>query len=350
LNWQDILFKDFITLQRGHDLTKKEMDGGSYPVIGSSGIVGYHSEFKQSGPGVIIGRSGSIGTVRFIKENHWAHNTSLWVKDFKGNIVKFVYYFLKKTDLKSYNSGGAVPSLNRNLLDNIKVSLPPLPIQQKIASILSAYDDLIGNNLRRIELLEQSARELYKEWFVRFKFPGYEKAKFVDGLPEEWEKKKLGEVITLNYGKALKSVDRIPGDIPVYGSSGVIGSHSKYLVNGPGIIIGRKGNVGSVFWEYRDFYPIDTVYYISKNQSDLFAYYSLLSINFDNSDGAVPGLNRNYAYSRGFIKPLPDTISKFHEFIIPIHNQLNSLKNQNQLLKQARDLLLPRLMKSEIDV
>lgn len=350
MKWGSINFKDFVTLQRGYDLTKKQMKDGEYPVVGSSGIVGYHNDFKNIGPGIIVGRSGSIGTLRYIKEDYWAHNTSLWVKDYKGNLPKFVYYLFHTINFKNYNSGGAVPSLNRNLLDNIKVNVPPLPIQKKIASILSVYDDLIENNLRRIELLEKAARELYKEWFVRFKFPGHEKVKFKDGLPEGWERKKLGEVATLNYGKGLKAANRIPGDFPVYGSSGIVGTHNESLVKGPGIIVGRKGNVGTIYWEHNDFHPIDTVYYIDNKQSNYFLFYTLLTTNFQNSDGAVPGLNRNYAYSRKITIPSNKLKDDFNEIIIPLQNQLKTLNEKNSLIKHARDLLLPRLMKGEIEV
>src|SRR5438046_4266282 len=146
------------------------------------------------------------------------------------------------------------------------VPLPPLPTQRHIASILSAYDDLIENNTRRIKILEEMAQMIYREWFVNFRFPGHENVRMVDSelgpIPEGWDATTVGNVLTLEYGKALKEPDRHGGPIPVYGSSGVVGHHSERLTSGPGIIVGRKGNVGSVFLCQSDFWVIDPAYYV----------------------------------------------------------------------------------------
>lgn len=133
---------------------------------------------------------------------------------------------------------------------------PPLPIQRKVSAVLSAYDDLIENNNRRIALLEKMAEELYREWFVRMRFPGYEKVKIVKGVPKGWKVKQLREIVELAYGKALKEEDRIEGNFPVIGSSGIIEYHNTAFVEGPGIVVGRKGNVGKVIWSKKDFFPL----------------------------------------------------------------------------------------------
>lgn len=198
--------------------------------------------------------------------------------------------------------------------------------------------------------MEESARLLYREWFVRLKFPNHEHTPLIDGLPEGWERRTLGEVITLNYGKALKAEDREDGEFPVYGSSGIVGTHSKALVKGSAIIVGRKGNVGSTFWANKDFFPIDTVYYIENSQSSFFIYHNLQLLPFQNSDGAVPGLNRNYAYSLPLIVPAKSVLDEFERIVSTIYEQKFNLETQNQKLKQARDLLLPRLMSGEIAV
>jgi type I restriction enzyme S subunit len=172
---------DFVTLQRGHDLPESKRRPGNVPVIGSFGITGYHDTAKAKGPGVTIGRSGaSFGVVSYCPVNYWPHNAALYVTDFQGNDERFSYYFLKSIDFKNYNSGSAQPSLNRNYIYPIEIKVPPLPTQRKIAAILSAYDDLIENNTRRIEILEEMARSLYREWFVNFRFPGHEQVKMVD--------------------------------------------------------------------------------------------------------------------------------------------------------------------------
>jgi type I restriction enzyme S subunit len=183
--------------------------------------------------------------------------------------TRFLFYTFFSADWRntiSQNtlSGSTVDRIPLTTFPAFRVNLPPLPIQRKIAAILSAYDDLIENNARRIAILEEMARALYREWFVRFRFPGYEDIGMVESplgpIPEGWEVKKIGDVLELAYGKALKAEHRKHGHVPVYGSSGVVGSHDESLVSGPGIIVGRKGNVGSVFWSDADFYPIDTVF------------------------------------------------------------------------------------------
>jgi type I restriction enzyme, S subunit len=219
-----------------------------------------------------------------------------------------------------------------------------------IGSMYRTYTDLIENNRRRIQLLEESARLLYQEWFIHLRFPGHEQVKIIDGVPEGWEKKTLKEIATLNYGKALKADTRVPGPFPVYGSSGEVGCHEKALVTGPGIVIGRKGNVGSIFWVNTDFYPIDTVYFVTAEESSLFLYHALQHVQFINTDVAVPGLNRDMAYSRNILIPDEKNYERFLEEVQPIQNQVNKLQDYNIKLSQARDLLLPKLMSGELTV
>lgn len=123
----------------------------------------------------------------------------MWVKDFKGNYPRYVYYFLQTLNLERFNSGAGVPTLNRNDLDTLEISIHDFPIQQKIAFILSAYDDLIENNNKRIKILEEMAQAVYKEWFVNFRFPGHKKVKMVKSkmgmIPEGWEVKTLDDVL-----------------------------------------------------------------------------------------------------------------------------------------------------------
>ncbi|ODT92099.1 MAG: restriction endonuclease subunit S [Rhodanobacter sp. SCN 67-45] len=228
--------------------------------------------------------------------------------------------------------------------------MPPLTTQRKVARRVFAYDDLIENNRRRIALLEEAARLLYREWFVHFRFPGHEHAKFIDGLPEGWRRSNFGEVAELKYGKALKAEYRVEGEFAVYGSSGVVGSHKAAFVDGPAIVVGRKGNVGSIFWVPSDFWPIDTVYYISSEQSDLWLYLSLPNVGFMNTDAGVPGLNRDFAYSRKLVCPPERVRALFNEEVGPMFAQRNTLEHYNQKLAQARDLLLPRLMSGELTV
>ena len=194
------------------------------------------------------------------------------------------------------------------------------------------------------------AEELYREWFVRFRFPGYQQSKFHKGLPAEWELKKLKDILELCYGKALKEEQRQPGDFPVYGSSGVVGYHNKALVDGPGIIIGRKGNVGSIHWADKDFFPIDTAYFVKAKISLHYAFFMLGGLNFINNDSAVPGLNREQAYSNPVLLPPATLIEKFEGIVISYFAEKQRLLKKNEVLSEMRDQLLTRLISGKLPV
>jgi type I restriction enzyme S subunit len=198
------------------------------------------------------------------------------------------------------------------------------------------------------------ARRLYEEWFVHFRFPGHEDATFIEAedgrVPEGWEYKRLQDFIELAYGKALKAADREEGPYPVYGSSGIVGTHKDYLVEGPGIILGRKGNVGSVHWTEHSFFPIDTVYYVKTELPLEYVFFNLQKQNFLNNDAAVPGLNRNQAYALPFLKPSDELLEKFTLHCKPLYDLVRKLRRKNENLSTQRDLLLPKLISEEIDV
>jgi len=245
-------------------------------------------------------------------------------------------------------TGATVDRIPIEKFPDIQVEFPPLPTQHRIADILSAYDDAIENNRRRIKLLEDAARHLYEEWFVRLRFPGHERVRIKDGVPEGWESRTLGTHAGLHYGKGLRKDDRVEGPFPVYGSSGIVGTHDEALVKGPVIIVGRKGTVGSVIWSQGDCWPIDTVYFIPPEKSTLYLYHNLQYQNFISTDVAVPGLNRSYAHSLPVLVPPPTLESEFESFAGDAYGQINALRRTNTALRRSRDLLLPQLMSGEI--
>lgn len=270
--------------------------------------------------------------------------------------VRFIKYYMEilKLQMQSVSRGTTQDNLSVDKLLTFDFRVPSLSIQRRIAGILSAYDELIENSQRRIKILEAMARALYREWFVHFRFPGHENhprvASPLGDIPQGWEVKKFGEVVELNYGKALKKEDRREGDYPVFGSSGVVGLHDATLVKGPGIIVGRKGNVGSIFWCDDDFFVIDTAYFVTSSLPLRFLYYVLPRLNFINSDAAVPGLSRNQAYTLQMPIPPAALLEKFCELAGTFEQQASMLQRQIQNLRRTRDLLLPRLLSGQITV
>ena len=312
---------------------------------------------RSNGNRELIGRSMIVRNVPG-PVSHSAFSIKVRFNSPKALPRFYAYLFrtqLIRQVLSAQGGGTNIANLNQTILNNLEVPCPPLPLQRKIASILSAYDDLIENNTRRIAILEEMAQAIYREWFVNFRFPGHENVKLVDSplgqIPEGWEVKKLGDEIELPYGKALKAADRKGGDVAVYGSGGVVGYHDEFLSVGPGIVVGRKGNVGSVFWSDIQFYPIDTAFYVKTELPLHYVYFNLLlSQQFLNSDAAVPGLNRNQAYSNPLIVPERGLLESFTQQIEPIFALTRSLRSRNENLRTTRDLLLPKLISGKLDV
>lgn len=273
---------------------------------------------------------------------------------------RYAYYLISNqafTDyLINHAKGAAYPAVDTEIFKKAQVLIPDLQTQKQIADVLSAYDDLIENNNRRIKILEETAQKIYKEWFVNFRLPGYEKIKMVDSgtefgvIPEGWEVKNLGSEIELAYGKALKEENRVQGGILVCGSGGVVGTHNEKLVSGPGIVVGRKGNAGAVFWVHKDFFPIDTAFFVQTKLPFEFALYLLKSQNFILGDAAVPGLNREQAYRNPTLFPTNNLIEDFADRVKPLRNLADMLGDENLNLKKSRDLLIPQLVSGKLEI
>ena len=147
-DWEAKKIENVAPLQRGFDLPNRELKKGNYPVVYSNGILNTHNEYKAKAPGIVTGRSGTIGKVNFIEQDYFPHNTSLWVTDFKGNCPKFIYYLYIAAKLERFGTGSGVPTLNRNDVHLHKVALPPLPERQAIAKVLSDVDALVTSLYR----------------------------------------------------------------------------------------------------------------------------------------------------------------------------------------------------------
>ena len=164
-DWAQTTLSAVVHLQRGHDLPTPDRRAGNVPIVGSSGITGWHDKAKAKGPGVAIGRSGaSIGVATFVEEDFWPLNTCLFVRDFHGNDPRWIFWLLNQIDFSGFNSGSAQPSLNRNYLASIPVRLPPLPEQRRIAGVLGALDDLIDTNEKLASELDALVNALGRQF------------------------------------------------------------------------------------------------------------------------------------------------------------------------------------------
>ncbi len=342
--WKECKLGDVLTFQRGHDLPRTEMIEGSYPVAGSNGIIGFHSKYTTKGPGITIGRSGNIGTPHFYKNDFWAHNTVLYVKDFKGNSEIFLFYFLKTLDFSQFNTGSAVPSLNRNHIHELSVEFPHLPEQRAIASILSSLDDKIDLLHRQNATLEKMAETLFRQWFV-------EEAK------EEWDEINFGEFVTPKKGKNITKSEVVEGSYPVV-AGGLEPScyHIEANTKSPVITISASGaNAGYIRLYTTPVWSSDSSYIDESITPYVYFCYVFLKINqsklTDKQEGsAQPHIYPSHIMELDFMSYPESIIKVFEESARPLFNKIKSNQTQIRTLTALRDTLLPKLMSGEVRV
>ena len=384
MSWRDCTLGDVMTLKRGHDLPEKYRQPGNVPVVSSSGITGYHNVPKAEPPGVVTGRYGTLGEVFFVEEPFWPLNTALYVIDFKENDPRFVAYLLRNT-LRNYQSEkAAVPGVNRNVLHTLPVRDPGLDEQKAIAGVLSAYDDLIENNRRRIELLEESARLLYREWFVHFRFPDHERVALVDGIPTGWTKRHIAELADVFRGKSYKSSELVVNDgqpfinlkcierfggFRISGLKWFQGPHKDHHLAESGdiviavtdmtrdaMIVAQAARIPKTVGP-NAIYSMDLVKVIPRSVIEPEWFYGML--RFSGFSAVV----REEATGATVLHLKPQHIEKWEAALPPkalrglfseqfgsILGQIDNLELQIENCVQARDLLLPRLMSGEMTV
>lgn len=290
--------------------------------------------------------------------------------------AKWLYYFLRSPQgqqlIEQRKKGSTQQYISLTEVRNLPISYPASKADMHDAvSVLGVLDDRITLLRETNATLEAIAQALFKSWFVDFdpvraKAEGRQPegmdtataALFPDSfeesgqglVPKGWRVGKVEDVMDLPYGKALKSTDRIDGVVPVYGSGGITGYHNESLVDGPSIIVGRKGTVGSLYWEDRPFFPIDTVFYVKAKQPLTYCYYMLQTLGLEgmNTDGAVPGLNRNNAYRLQVVIPSAPALQAFDEIVAVVREKIFANSRQAQTLTQLRDTLLPRLISGQL--
>lgn len=271
---------------------------------------------------------------------------------------RFLYYSLKNPafykGVEIVANGSAQKLIPLSKLKDLKISVPDKEAQRHIADILSAYDDLIENNQKQIKLLEEATQRLYKEWFVDLRFPGHENTKIVDGVPEGWSRTNINEILTFHRGYDLTKNEMKAGRYPVVGSTTVIGYHNEFKIKGPGIVTGRSGSLGKYQFIWDNFWPHNTSLYISdyKDHNIFFVYSLLQTVDFAslNNGGAIPTLNRNVLSNIEVIEPTDELQEMFAKIAEAQYRKIRNLEKQNNQLKMARDVLLPKLMSGEVEV
>ena len=346
--------KDVLKIGNGKD--HSSLPDGEYPVLGSGGIMRYANRYLYDGESVLLPRKGTLNNIQYIKGKFWTVDTCYYTI-INQDITHpyYLYRLLRTFDLSGLDSGASIPSMTSKTYYGIKVQLPPLPTQQKIASILSAYDNLIQNYKKQIEALQTAASELYKEWFVRFRFPGWQNAKFENGIPEGWKVVLASELGEFVRGKNITAEEMQEGMIPVI-SAGIepSGFHNQSNVKGVSLTISNSGaNAGYLQINYSNIWAADCSY--CNSAKHIYFYYELLNnmrvVLFNLQKGAAqPHVYAKDINKMKILLPSTELIGTANKKIKLMHEKIYSLQQQITNLTQQRDLLLPRLMSGKLEV
>ena len=390
---EECILGDLVEFQRGYDLPKSKLVEGKYPVQSSNGILGYHNEYKVEGPGITIGRSGTVGNPHLIRENFFPHNTSLFVKDFKGNDIEYIYYFLQYLDLGNQKSGSGVPTMNRNHLHPIKIrAYRDKTCQQRTIKILSLIDKKIQINDQINQELEALAKTLYDYWFVQFDFPDQNGKPYKSSgrkmvynpelkreIPEGWGVEKLDDLGTIVGGSTpTKSIS----DNFTKGGEGYSWITPNDLSNNKGNKFIKNGEIDVTVRGLKDaslkLYPEGTVLMSSrapvgylaiatkelttnqgfksfipdKKYDKNYIYYTLqncLKVIEQNASGSTfKEISATVLKDIKVLQPNLEIVKKFEIKVSSINNYIRDNEVQNQELTQLRDWLLPMLMNGQV--
>ena len=375
---------DILTLQRGYDLPASKMEGGNVAVVGSNGIIGYHNIVKYDAPCIIVGRSGSVGKVRYYSIPTWPHNTALFVKDFKGNDPLYLYYFLKNLHLdeKFSKSSSVVPSLDRNIVHSLHVQFQEdINEQKNIAKILSAFDIKIALNRQINDNLEAMARQLYDYWFVQFDFPNENgkpyksnggkmvwNEKLKRNIPNKWNNGILSNIANITMGQSPdgSSYNENGNGTIFYQGSTDFGirfpsirkyttAPSRFAKKGD-ILMSVRAPVGAMNIANNDCcIGRGLTSLSSKVGSTTHLYYILddLRMKFENINSAgttFGALTKDGLYGLPVVVPSVDIIKQFEDICKPIFDKQMCIGEEINALTKQRDELLPLLMNGQATV
>ena len=311
---------------------------------------------------IVYTTRGTVGNAAYysdsIQYEHVRINSGMVIIRPKEAIVctEFLYQILKsdyyRPFFRKHCTGSAQPQLPIKNFSTIELDLPDLPVQCRIASILSTYDDLIENNQKQIKLLEEAAQRLYKEWFIDLRFPGRENVKIVDGVPEGWENASVTDLLEIRYGKDHKGL--ADGCIPVYGSGGIMRKVDKILYSGESVLIPRKGSLNNILLVSGDFWTIDTMFYSVPKRPNVAKYVYLYLTGIDmyamNIGAAVPSMTVKILDGMRLLCPSDSILELFETTAKPYYEMIELLKKKQSMLGETRDRLLLKLMSGEIEV
>lgn len=317
---------------------------GPNPYYGASGIIDSVDGYTHDGEFLLVAEDGENLRTRatpmaFMASGKiWVNNHAHVLAGKSGVITRFLCYRLSATDISGYLTGTTQPKLSRSAVDSIPILIPPISVQMGVVEVLKALDDKIAANCRVAEISERLAVA---------HFSSQSRSYVSNGC--------LGDLLSLEYGKALPSSMRVEGEVPVFGSGGVGGWHYESLIPGPAVIVGRKGTVGATYWSHGPAFPIDTTFYVVPTANNVpleYCFYLLRSLDWSdyNSDSAVPGLNRSQALKRAIAIPSDADMSAFASRVRPLLDTQNSAEVENETLSSLRAALLPRLMSGELRV
>lgn len=374
MEWKEVRLGDILNFHRGHDLPREKMEFGEVPVAASNGIIGYHNVATDISPCITIGRSGNIGTP-YIYKKCWAHNTTLYIDNFKGNDPLYLYYLCKTIPFKSFVGGSAVPTLNRNHIHPIMVKyIPNLSDQRKIAGILSALDSKIESNNKINANLEAQAEALFKSWFVDF--TPFKDQPFVDSelgpIPQGWKVGKLGDYVEIKRGGSPRPIQKFLASqgLNWLKISDATSTQSPFIFNIKEKIIidGLKKTVflkaGSLVLSNSatpcipKFLSIDSCIhdgwlYFPHSQlpeNYLYLFFKLMRNNLvSKANGSVfLNLKTDIVKNQVFAFSGEEIYNSFDKIIAPLFKEIENLTYETFQLSALRDTLLPKLMSGEI--
>lgn len=356
MEWKEVRLGDILNFRRGHDLPHSAMKPGNIPVAGSNGVIGYHDTATPIKPILTIGRSGNVGKPYFYEEA-WAHNTTLYVDDFKGNDPKFLYYLCQTMPFANFGGGSAVPTLNRNHIHPLETKIPvKVEDQRRIASILSSLDRKIELNNKINADLEEMAQAIFKNWFVDFE--PFKDGKFVNSelgmIPEGWKVGCLGDIAEITSGKRppKKSKDKTKElFIPLIGASDIMGFTSDVLYERPILVIGRVGTHGVVQRFQEKCWPSDNTLVIESSYYN-YVYQLLKGIDYSaiNRGSTQPLITQTDVKNTDVIIAPENVLKEYESITSTLFSKHRANIKENSRLSLLRDTLLPRLMSGELEV